>query len=45
MHGSTSSTRAASASAHYEETDQYELTLSFLRDRDRFLHYLFADDG
>jgi predicted ATPase len=28
----------------YEETDQYELTLSFLRDRERFLHYLFSDD-
>jgi predicted ATPase len=27
----------------YEETEQYELTLSFLRDRDRFLHYLFED--
>ena len=28
----------------YEETEQYELTRSFLDDRDRFLHYLFADD-
>ena len=27
----------------YEETDQYELTRSFLEDRDRFLHYLFED--
>jgi predicted ATPase len=27
----------------YEETEQYELTRSFLEDRDRFLHYLFAD--
>jgi predicted ATPase len=30
--------------AKYEETEQYELTRSFLEDRDRFLHYLFADD-
>jgi len=29
----------------YEETEQYELTRSFLADRERFLHYLFADDG
>jgi predicted ATPase len=28
----------------YEETEQYDLTRSFLADRDRFLHYLFADD-
>lgn len=28
----------------YEETDQYELTRSFLDDRERFLHYLFDDD-
>ena len=28
----------------YEDTDQYELTRSFLADRERFLHYLFADD-
>jgi predicted ATPase len=28
----------------YEETEQYELTRSFLEDRDRFLMYLFADD-
>jgi predicted ATPase len=28
----------------YEETEQYELTKSFLDDRDRFLHHLFADD-
>ncbi len=28
----------------YEETEQYELTRSFLDDRERFLHYLFADD-
>jgi predicted ATPase len=28
----------------YEETEQYELTRSFLDDRQRFLHYLFADD-
>jgi predicted ATPase len=28
----------------YEETEQYELTRSFLDDRGRFLHYLFADD-
>jgi predicted ATPase len=30
--------------AAYEETEQYELTRSFLEDRDRFLHYLFTDD-
>lgn len=28
----------------YEDTDQYELTRSFLDDRDRFLHYLFEND-
>jgi predicted ATPase len=28
----------------YEDTEQYELTRSFLDDRERFLHYLFADD-
>ncbi len=28
----------------YEETEQYELTKSFLDDRDRFLHHLFGDD-
>lgn len=28
----------------YRDTDQYELTRSFLADRERFLHYLFADD-
>jgi predicted ATPase len=28
----------------YEDTEQYDLTRSFLADRDRFLHYLFADD-
>jgi predicted ATPase len=28
----------------YEETDQYELTRSFLDDRERFLRYLFSDD-
>jgi predicted ATPase len=28
----------------YEETDQYELTRSFLDDRERFLHYLFTED-
>ena len=30
--------------ATYEETEQYELTQSFLNDRERFLHYLFSDD-
>ena len=30
--------------ARYEDTEQYELTRSFLEDRERFLHYLFADD-
>jgi predicted ATPase len=29
----------------YEDTEQYELTRSFLHDRERFLHHLFADDG
>jgi predicted ATPase len=28
----------------YQDTEQYELTRSFLDDRDRFLHHLFADD-
>jgi predicted ATPase len=28
----------------YEETEQFELTRSFLDDRQRFLHYLFADE-
>jgi len=28
----------------YEETEQYDLTRSFLADRHRFLYYLFADD-
>jgi predicted ATPase len=28
----------------HENTEQYELTRSFLDDRERFLHYLFADD-
>ena len=28
----------------YEETEQYELTQSFLDDRERFLHYLLSDD-
>ncbi len=32
------------AETPYEETEQYELTRSFLADRERFLHYLFADD-
>jgi predicted ATPase len=32
------------AQANYEETEQYELTRSFLDDRERFLHYLFSDD-
>ena len=32
------------AETSYEETEQYTLTRSFLDDRDRFLHYLFADD-
>ena len=31
------------AQAQYEETEQYELTRSFLEDRERFLHYLFED--
>jgi predicted ATPase len=30
--------------AKYEDTEQYELTRSFLDDRERFLHYLFSDD-
>jgi predicted ATPase len=28
----------------YEETEQYELTRSFLENRERFLHHLFEDD-
>lgn len=28
----------------YEETEQYELTKSFLDNRERFLHYLFTDE-
>lgn len=28
----------------YEDTEQYELTRSFLDDRERCLHYLFADE-
>jgi predicted ATPase len=28
----------------YRDTEQYELTRSFLGDRERFLHYLFAED-
>jgi predicted ATPase len=28
----------------YEETEQFQLTRSFLDDRHRFLHYLLADD-
>jgi predicted ATPase len=28
----------------YEDTEQYDLTRSFLDDRARFLHYLFADE-
>lgn len=32
------------AETRYEETEQYELTRSFLGDRERFLHYLFADN-
>jgi predicted ATPase len=28
----------------YEDTEQYELTRSFLDDRERFLHYLFSDE-
>jgi predicted ATPase len=35
---------AGIAQANYEETEQYELTRSFLDDRERFLHYLFSDD-
>jgi predicted ATPase len=30
--------------ADYEDTEQYQLTRSFLEDRERFLHHLFADD-
>jgi predicted ATPase len=32
------------AETAYEETEQYELTRSFLDDRHRFLHYLLADE-
>lgn len=32
------------AETPYEETEQYELTRSFLDDRNRFLHYLLADE-
>lgn len=32
------------AEMEYEATEQYELTRSFLDDRDRFLRYLFTDD-
>ena len=32
------------AQSRYEDTEQYELTRSFLDDRDRFLHHLFAAD-
>jgi predicted ATPase len=32
------------AESGYEDTEQYELTRSFLDDRERFLHYLFSDD-
>ena len=32
------------AERSYEETEQYELTRSFLENRERFLHYLFEDD-
>jgi predicted ATPase len=32
------------AESKYEDTEQYELTRSFLDDRERFLHYLFSDD-
>jgi predicted ATPase len=32
------------AAVSYEETEQYELTRSFLDDRERFLHYLFAEE-
>lgn len=35
---------AGIAATAYEETEQYELTRSFLDDRERFLHYLFRDD-
>jgi predicted ATPase len=28
----------------YQDTEQYELSRSFLDDRDRFLHHLFAGD-
>jgi predicted ATPase len=29
----------------YEETEQFQLTRSFLDDRRRFLHYLLQDDS
>jgi predicted ATPase len=29
----------------YEDTEQYDLTRSFLDDRERFLHYLFSDEA
>jgi predicted ATPase len=32
------------AESDYEATEPYELTRSFLADRERFLHHLFADD-
>jgi predicted ATPase len=32
------------AETQYEDTEQYELTRSFLDDRQRFLHYLFSDE-
>jgi predicted ATPase len=32
------------AQTSYEETEQYELTRSFLEDRARFLNYLFTED-
>lgn len=32
------------ATANYEDTEQYELTRSFLDNRERFLHYLFSED-
>jgi predicted ATPase len=37
-------TEAGIAESRYEETEQYDLTRSFLDDRERFLHYLFADE-
>jgi predicted ATPase len=32
------------AQSAYEETEQYELTRSFLEDRERVLHLLLSDD-